>query len=77
MGKYTKVILCVDKDGWTGGIQTSIDIADDKDGGIGYRISGPKYNGSSKSLAKVVLSQRDAEQIRQYIDMVYPRERVA
>lgn len=68
MTKVPTLILRVDKDGWTGGIQISIE--DDEIGG--YRIAGPKYNGSSINLLKRVLTQRDAEEIRDYLDRSFP-----
>lgn len=56
------VYLCVDQDGWTGGIQLSID---DESGG--YRISGPKFNGSSKRLKRHRLTERDCSELERYI----------
>lgn len=63
------VFFEVDKDGWTGGIQLC--IADDNGG---YRLAGPKYNGSSKSLLRRKINERDAAEIRRYLDVAFPQE---
>ena len=46
-----------------GGIQIS--IGDDHGG---YRIAGPKFDGSSKLLSKRTLDKRDIAEIRKYLD---------
>lgn len=56
------VYLEVTKDGWTKGIQLSIN-----DGNGGYRIAGPKFNGSSTTLLKRVLDERDCRELEAYI----------
>lgn len=56
----------------TGGIQVSISDLDETGAGGGYRIAGPKFcacHGSVKML-DVVLTKRDADEIRRYIDKV-------
>lgn len=68
------VFLCVDRDGWTNGIQVSIDLEAPDGSGRGYRLSGPKYNGSSSRVARVALSERDANEIRSYLDSAFPRQ---
>lgn len=60
--------LSVSKDGWTGGIQLS--ICDES--GSGFRIHGPKFNGSGKNLVDHKLTQRDADEIRRYLDRAFP-----
>ncbi|MFA6159457.1 MAG: hypothetical protein WC763_07565 [Candidatus Paceibacterota bacterium] len=62
--------LSVFKDSWTKGIQLS--IADES--GSGYRIAGPKFNGSSTPIIDHQLTQRDANEIRRYLDRVFPKE---
>lgn len=64
----TNIYLCVDRDGWTGGYQLAID----DDAGTGFRISGPKYNGSSKRVIRHKLTERDANNIRAYLDKIAP-----
>jgi len=54
--------FCVDKDGLTGALQLSID-----DATSGYRLSGPKYNGSSKRVLTYIPSDRDLAEIARYI----------
>lgn len=56
------VYLMVDKDGWTKGLQLSIDSD-----GLGYRFRGPKCNGSSSNLMKHELNERDLDELRDYI----------
>lgn len=68
------IILSVEKDGWTGGIQISISDVDINGSGGGYRIAGPKYNGSSTTLKEVKLDYDTAQQIRKYLDKVRPPE---
>ncbi|EKS37799.1 hypothetical protein [Afipia clevelandensis] len=63
----SKIFLCVDRDGWTGGYQLSID-----DDHGGFRIAGPKYNGSSKSIIRHQITARDAGRIREYLDKIAP-----
>ena len=59
------VYLEVSKDNWTNGLQLSVN---DENGG--YRIKGPKFNGSQKTLLKADLSVRDATELRRYCDRV-------
>lgn len=64
MNAAKDVFLTVDRDGWTKGIQISIGTADS-----GYRIAGPKYNGSSASLVNHRLSERDIREIQTFLDL--------
>lgn len=68
-----RITLEVSRDGWTKGIQLSINRLDEKGIGHGYRIAGPKFNGSGEMLLKHELSQRDADEIRGYLDAVFPK----
>jgi hypothetical protein len=63
------VYIKVDRDGWTKGLQLSIDVVDEKGGGHGYRLAGPKYNGSSASVMAHRLSERDIREIQSYLDL--------
>jgi hypothetical protein len=67
-----KITLEVCKDGWTGGLQLSINKVDEEGRGGGYRLAGPKFNGSSKLLLQTALDQRDADEIRAHLDAVFP-----
>jgi hypothetical protein len=62
--------LSVFKDGWTGGTQLS--ICDET--GSGFRVCGPKFNGSGTLLIKRQLTQRDADEIRRYLNRAFPLE---
>jgi hypothetical protein len=59
----------VEQDGWTRGIQLSIT----DQSGSGFRIAGPKFNGSSKALVTHQITERDANEIRQYLDQAFPQ----
>jgi hypothetical protein len=61
-GRPEGLHFCVDQDGWTGAHQFSVD-----DAAGGYRLSGPKYNGSSKRILTYVPSDRDLGEIAQYV----------
>lgn len=62
------VQLRVDRDGLTGRLQLNISLLN----AGGYRLAGPKYNGSSKNLLTVKLSSRDVKEIRAYLDASFP-----
>lgn len=66
-----KLEIRLDRDGWTKGLQLSIDLSDEKDG-IGYRLAGPKFNGSSTPVFSHRLTERDANELRRYLDMAFP-----
>lgn len=67
-----KLFIKLDRDGWTKGLQLSIDLEDDDGGGVGYRLAGPKFNGSSQRVFWHRLSERDAAELRQYLDAAFP-----
>jgi hypothetical protein len=67
-----RIVIDVDRDGWTKGLQLNIAQLDENDKGWGYRLHGPKYNGSSKNLARHVLDERDAAEIRKMLDAAFP-----
>lgn len=69
-----RIVIDVDRDGWTNGLQLNISQLDENDTGWGYRLYGPKSNGSSKNLIRHVLDKRDANEIRQMLDAVFPPE---
>jgi hypothetical protein len=70
--KPARIVMDVDRDGWTKGLQLNIVGLDENDHGWGYRLAGPKYNGSSTNLLRVELTERDASEIRQMLDKVFP-----
>lgn len=70
-----RAFIKLDRDGWTKGLQLSIDLEDDKGGGVGYRLAGPKFNGSSTSVFTHCLSERDANEIRSYLDAAFPKQK--
>lgn len=67
-----KLTIDVDRDGWTGKLQVSLQQTNEKGSGWGYRLAGPKFNGSSKNLISQELSQRDADEIRGHLNAVFP-----
>lgn len=71
------LFIKLDRDGWTGGLQLSIDIEGKNGDGCGYRLAGPKYNGSSSTVFKHKLNERDAKEIRSYLNVAFPVPRSA
>lgn len=43
--------------------------------GSGYRIAGPKFAGASEQLQHRELNERDADEIRDMLDRVFPRKK--
>jgi hypothetical protein len=54
----------------TGAVQLSIELLDEKGSGHGYRICGPKFMADSTLLRTYTLTERDADEIRKYLDLV-------
>jgi len=67
-----RIVIDVCRDGWTKGLQLGIVQVDENGSGSGYRLHGPKYNGSSTPLLKHELDERDAAEIRKFLDEVFP-----
>lgn len=68
-----RIVFDVDRDGWTKGLQLNIAQLDENGSGMGYRLHGPKYNGSSERLIRHQMDERDATEIRQMLDAVFPQ----
>jgi hypothetical protein len=68
-----RITIEVDRDTLTGGIQVNIGQTGENGHGHGYRLAGPKYLGASKSLLAHEVTQRDADEIRGYLDAVFPK----
>lgn len=66
------LLIQVFRDDWTKRLQLSIDVEDANGGGSGYRLDGPKFNGSSKALLRCRIDERAAQQMRAYLDRVFP-----
>lgn len=67
-----RLTLEVSRDGWTKGLQLSINQRDEKGLGSGYRLAGPKFNGSGETLLTRTLTEQDAKEIRAYLDAMFP-----
>jgi hypothetical protein len=67
-----RIVIDVDRDGWTKGLQLNIAHLDENGTGSGYRLAGPKYNGSSENLLRRELDERDVREIRAFLDAVFP-----
>ncbi|MGQ4351948.1 hypothetical protein [Streptomyces drozdowiczii] len=67
-----RIVLDVDRDGWTKNLQLNIATLDENNSGMGFRLAGPKYNGSSTNLLRTELDERDASEIRAALDAVFP-----
>lgn len=70
MGQPTRVELSIDRAGHSGPLQVSIGAVDDDGHGSGYRLLGPKYIGDSVNVKTVVLTARDRDEIRRYLDLI-------
>lgn len=69
-----RIFIDVDRDGWTKNLQLNIVKLDENDRGMGFRLAGPKYNGSSMNLLRTELDERDAAEIRAMLNAVFPAE---
>jgi hypothetical protein len=69
-----RVFIEVGRPAWAkrGGLQLSISKRDETGLGSGYRIAGPKFDGTGETLLSAELSREDAAEIRRYLDAVYP-----
>lgn len=67
-----RVVLDVDRDGWTQNLQLNIVTLNENNSGMGFRLAGPKYNGSSTNLLRAELDERDAAEIREALNAVFP-----
>ena len=67
-----KVTLEVTRDGWTGKFQLSINQTDENGAGHGYRLAGPKFNGSGRVVLSREITEDDAREIRQYLNIAFP-----
>lgn len=64
--------LTVDQDGTTGWPQVAIHELDENGVGGGYRLAGPKYNGSSKRLVTHKITALDAAELRRVLNKYFP-----
>lgn len=55
----------VDQDGWTRRIQIGLMSSE----GFGFRLAGPKYNGSSTNLLSHTLTEKDVEAIQNILNL--------
>jgi len=62
-----KVVLAVDRDGLTNGLQLCIEVRYTDGSGLGYRLHGPKYLGQSKNLVTRELTEYDLEEIAKFL----------
>jgi hypothetical protein len=67
-----RLVLQVSRDGHTDRLQLAISKLDENGAGNGYRLAGPKFNGSGKTLLSRTLDEDDAAEIRRYLDAVFP-----
>jgi hypothetical protein len=54
----------------TGLYQLDIGVQDENGYGHGFRLSGPKFSGSSKLLVSAKIGKREADEIKEYLEMV-------
>lgn len=55
-----------------GRLQLQIAQVDENGCGSGYRLAGPKYAGDSVASLVHEITQRDADEIRKYLDVKFP-----
>lgn len=67
MGEPTKVYIDVDRCNQARHLQLAIG---DRDGG--YRLAGPGYMGNSTNVLRCRVDERDAAEIRRYLDKAFP-----
>ena len=67
-----KLTIEVHEDGLTGRLQLGIHQTDENGAGHGYRLAGPTFNGTGRTLLTATLDERDAEEIRRYLDTAFP-----
>lgn len=67
-----RIVMDVDRDGWTQNLQLNIVNLDESGRGMGFRLAGPKYNGSSTNLLRTELDDRDAKEIRDALNEAFP-----
>jgi hypothetical protein len=61
------IYLTVDRRAFDNAFQVSIGEYDEKGGGHGYRIAGPKYDGKGSQLLKKKITKQMAEEIMSYL----------
>lgn len=54
------------------GVQLSIGFENEDGVGHGYRIAGPKFLGHEELIARHTINDRDAEEIRRYLNLMKP-----
>lgn len=67
-----RLVIILSRCDWTNGLQLVMSQLDEKGPGRGYRLAGPKFNGSGRGLLTATLTQRDADEIRSMLDAVFP-----
>ena len=67
MSEYTRVSIETDS-----ADRMSINVYDEDDSGHGYRLTGRKFDGTGSRVVVANLSRRDANEIRQHLDIVFP-----
>jgi hypothetical protein len=72
-----KLTIGVFRDGVTRRLQVSISQLAEDGTGHGYRLAGPKFNGTGEKLLERPLDERDAAEIRRYLDAVFPHPAAA
>lgn len=64
----TRTYISVDLRDCDGGLQICIGIEGDDGSDHGYRIAGPKYDGRGKTLLRHYITERDAREIKGYLE---------
>lgn len=67
-----KLYITCDQDGLTKGYQIAIESRDEAGNGHGTRLAGPKYSGTGRNLKRALIGEREAADIRKYLDEHFP-----
>ena len=69
-----RLTIEVHRDGLTGKLQLAIHQTDENGAGNGYRLAGPKFNGTGETVLTATLDADDAAEIRRYLDAAFPQD---
>ena len=69
-----RLTIEIHRDGLSGKLQLGIHQTDENGAGHGYRLAGPEFSGSGETMLTRTLDERDAEEIRRYLDTAFPEK---
>ena len=69
-----RLTIEVHRDGLSRKLQLGIHQTGKSGAGHGYRLAGPKFSGSGETLLTATLDERDAAEIRRYLNAAFPEK---